>query len=494
MIKNQQYINVSLKLILFCVLIYFPIFLNLDTLPIRIWDESRLAINSYEMYKNGNYLVSYFDGHSDLWNTKPPFLLWLQVGFFKLLGPGELALRLPSALAAFFTCLALLLFSLNYLKDYWFGLIATLVLVTSYGYINIHSTRTGDYDALLTFFTTVYAIFFFLFIEKGNKKYLHLFFLTLTLAILTKSIQGLIFLPALFIYILFEKKWRVLKNKWLYIDFLICLIIVAAFYLSREHYDSGFLKAVWENELGGRYATTLENNKGGDFTFYFNMLVDHHYAEWYLFVPCGIAIGLFLKDEKIRKITLFSSLLILVYLLVVSFSQTKLEWYEIPLFPFLAIVVSTTIYVVFIYLKKLPYFIQLFKINIIPYVFLFVLFISPYEKMINKVYYSHEYEWDRNFYEISNYLKKAVKKELSIKNNYLCYTGYNAHLLFYVNILNDNKQNVSFKDWNSLMPENIVIASQTEVQSEIEKNYNYELLSDWHNVKKYKIYGRKTIN
>jgi len=42
-----------------------PIFGHLDTLPIRISDESRLAINAYEMLKNKNYLVTHFEGKPD---------------------------------------------------------------------------------------------------------------------------------------------------------------------------------------------------------------------------------------------------------------------------------------------------------------------------------------------------------------------------------------------------------------------------------------------
>jgi hypothetical protein len=39
-----------------------PIFGHLDTLPIRISDESRLAINAHEMLQNKNYLVTHFEG------------------------------------------------------------------------------------------------------------------------------------------------------------------------------------------------------------------------------------------------------------------------------------------------------------------------------------------------------------------------------------------------------------------------------------------------
>mgnify|MGYP000350515794 CR=1 FL=1 len=42
---NVYIIETYIKYIVLAALIYMPIFGHLDTLPIRIWDEARLAIN-----------------------------------------------------------------------------------------------------------------------------------------------------------------------------------------------------------------------------------------------------------------------------------------------------------------------------------------------------------------------------------------------------------------------------------------------------------------
>ena len=97
-----------LKYILLALLIYMPIFGHLDTLPIRIWDESRSAMNAYEMFHDKDYIVTHFEGKPDMWNTKPPLLIWAQVFFMKLIGVNELSVRLPSAIAAFLTCIVIL--------------------------------------------------------------------------------------------------------------------------------------------------------------------------------------------------------------------------------------------------------------------------------------------------------------------------------------------------------------------------------------------------
>jgi len=90
----------------------------------------------------------------------------------------------------------------------------------------------------------------------------------------------------------------------LYIDLLLCIFIIGGFYFSREYFNHGYLKAVWENELGGRYLATNENHNS-DFLFYYTMLADHHYSEWLWLFPCGIAAGFFFNDQKIKKITLY---------------------------------------------------------------------------------------------------------------------------------------------------------------------------------------------
>ncbi len=481
-IETRNKAELVIKILLFCLLIYFPVFLHLDSLPIRMWDEGRLAVTSYEMSKNGNYLIPHYDGQPEMWSVKPPLLIWFQVLSCKLIGTGELGIRLPTAFAAVLTALALVLFSVKYFKDFWLGFIASLVLITSFGYINVHATRTGDYDSMLTLFMTVFSLLFFLYLENKNKIYLHLFFLAVFLAVMTKSIQGLILLPGLFIYMIIQKKFFVFKDKWAYIDLLLCALGIASYYIIREQYNPGYINAVWENELGGRYTTTLENHKA-DFMYYYNMLIDYHYTNWYWMLPCGMAVGFFIKDEKIRKLTLFTTLLVITYWLVISNSETKIEWYEIPLFPFLALIISVFIYSVFNFLKNSSELKSLFNFNIIPYVFLFAVFLSPYEKIIDKVYKPVEYDWDKEFYQISYFLKGAANSKHSIKDHHLCYEGYNAHLLFYVNILNDANQNVDFKDWNNLQAGDMIIASQSNVQAVIENSYSYELIGAVNNVK-----------
>lgn len=57
---------------------YIPLFYNLDGLVLRVWDESRNAVNATEMLANKNLLIRQYDGSPDMWEAKPPLLIWLQ--------------------------------------------------------------------------------------------------------------------------------------------------------------------------------------------------------------------------------------------------------------------------------------------------------------------------------------------------------------------------------------------------------------------------------
>lgn len=145
----------DLALVFFLLVVwYFPLFLHLDSFVIKIYDEARRAVNAFEMLNGDNFIVTTYQGQPDLWGTKPPFLIWAQALFMRLLGPSELAIRLPSALAGLGGASALLAFSWKFLKVKNVGIIASIIFLISNGALqSTHSLRSGDFDALLVFFT-----------------------------------------------------------------------------------------------------------------------------------------------------------------------------------------------------------------------------------------------------------------------------------------------------------------------------------------------------
>src|SRR5689334_17852103 len=81
------------------------IFWRLGEHPIYWWDEARIGLNSLEMVKHPGLIVRY-NGAPELWNTKPPLVVWLNALSMSVFGINEWAIRLPAALAAVGTVFA----------------------------------------------------------------------------------------------------------------------------------------------------------------------------------------------------------------------------------------------------------------------------------------------------------------------------------------------------------------------------------------------------
>ncbi|MFD1467493.1 ArnT family glycosyltransferase [Hymenobacter caeli] len=326
-------------LLLLLGLAAFPLLFELGRSPVQLWDESRLAMNAMEMSRGGNWLVTTFQGQPDHWNTKPPLLIWLQVIAFKTLGYSNWALRLPSALAALGTVLLLYRFAAGTLRRPLAGFFGGLVLVTAAGYVRLHGARTGDYDALLAFWEVVAWLAFFQYLETARLRHLYWLGAAFTAAVLTKGVAGLLGGPALLVYAAARGKlpW-LLRQPRLYVVAAVGLAIVAAYYLAHEALDPGYLAAVRANELGGRYNQVLDGHTG-PWTYYFDRLYTIDFAGWiWWLVPAGLV--WLQPDRLVRRAGSLLLLFALGWMLLCSASATKLEWYALPAYPALALLIG----------------------------------------------------------------------------------------------------------------------------------------------------------
>ncbi|WP_345112993.1 ArnT family glycosyltransferase [Hymenobacter algoricola] len=310
---------------------------DLHRIPIQLWDESRLANNALEMYDSGELLVTTFEGKPDLWNTKPPLLIWLQVGMMHLLGgPSELAIRIPSAAAAVASVLLLIGFSARGLGSWGTGLAAGFILVTIPGYVSTHMARTGDYDSMLIWWLILGLVSFFQFLETNRPQYLLLWGLSITAAIMTKGVAALLGSPALLLYAILQGRlWQLLRQPRVWAVLLGALVMPALYYLTREAAAPGYWHAVVINELGGRFAGTLDEHQG-PWTYYLNNMQHHLLGPWkYCLLPASIILALE-RPSAARRLSVLLFFFIVCWLTIISTAQTKLEWYPGPVYPLLA--------------------------------------------------------------------------------------------------------------------------------------------------------------
>jgi 4-amino-4-deoxy-L-arabinose transferase-like glycosyltransferase len=405
-IKKRKF---AIALIIALPILLFPLFYRLGAHPIYQWDESRQAYNMTEMLETGNPLVTYFEGKPDHYNTKPPLLIWFQAFFMLLTDNPELSLRLPSALAGLGIVFAIIwLFKIYLNKPFW-GILGGIFLVGTSGFIELHATRTGDYDAFVTFWIVLMTIQYFLFLEKKDNTCLYRFFLFFGLAIATKASVPLMVIPILFLWTLFTKNLRyVLTSKAFYKGIAIPIGFILLFYGVREIIDPGYLKSAWYNDFGGRFGGAIDGHTE-PFDFYIKNLYLERAKYFFVLLPLCFLI-LFSKNEKIRKVVLYSLLFVFVFLLTISIASTKIFWYDLPLIPFIVIAFSTSLATI---LSQLHSKIQIFVLPIIIASTVYLLYLPNAKKIIE----SPNFPWEGpEHYQASQLIREAVNGKQSLEN------------------------------------------------------------------------------
>lgn len=342
------------------IAVSFPLlFWRLGDLPLVLWDEARLANNALEMSRGGLDIVTTYAGRPDLWNTKPPLLIWLMAAAFSVLGPSEFALRLPSAIAALVTVIVLGGACRRFSSNRWVGIGAGAMLLTTAGYVATHVARTGDYDALLTCFLTIVVVGSFEVISKlrdnVRPRWTILFTTALALAgaILTKGIGGLLILPGIAVAgLVAGVLLKAMRDPRILAAAATPVFAAAAYYAARELAGSGYISIVWMNELGGRYGTVVDGNKG-PFAFYFTQL----FRPWMVEDPvlyfasaapwswlALVLLPLSLRDALLKGIARYLAIVIASFVFVISCAATKTTWYVAPVYPLIAMLAAINAY------------------------------------------------------------------------------------------------------------------------------------------------------
>lgn len=320
-------------------LLAFLLFFHIDHRTFRFCDEARLAVNAAIMLVDKNYYFTSFNHAPDFWNTKPHLLILLQVLSMKLFGFTEGSVRLPSALATFFSCILVF----NWVKkengSLFFACLAVLAFVCT-RFLSFHGARAGDYEALLIFWEISYCYAFLKYMQTEKSSYLLLGFAALTLAVLTKSVAGLLFTPGIVIFAFLNKKVGLfLKRKIFYVGLFIFISCVAGYYSVHEILTPGYIHSVYMNEIGGRYLNTNEGH-AGSLWFYTKAFT----IQIFYFLPVlllNLVYLLFNRNIILKNLFLQYVLILSVsFLIVISLSKTKLEWYAYPLYPFIGMLIA----------------------------------------------------------------------------------------------------------------------------------------------------------
>lgn len=322
-------------------------------IPIVIWDEGRVVINAMEMRHSGLGLVTTYDFHQDLWNTKPPLLIWLMTGSMALFGPTEFALRLPSLLSALGMVLLVMLFLRRITSSVAIAAFGGIALAASVGFFGEHGARTADYDALLCFFTTSYVMLLFFALHRSPppRGWLLLAGLMGAGALLTKGMAGGVPVAGIVLYVMLIRRWRRLFESPYYIfAALLAVAPVLIFLILREATVAGYLHAMIYNDVSGRFNEALDDHSGPPWYY----LETTFFSGLFSLGPAALLppLALPIARGKVRLALIFALSIAVGQIAVITMSGTKLTHYYLSAYPFVAIAAALAVHALLVRLRE----------------------------------------------------------------------------------------------------------------------------------------------
>ena len=299
---------------------------TINNFPLRNWDEAWYG----EIIKNmatGNYhfLMPFWNGR--YYFDHAPLYFWLSTGVVKIFGLGEWQVRLVSALSATISSILVFLIAKK-LFNQTAAIISFLVFLTL-GQVVIRFAH-GNLDSLLIM---LFLISFYTYLKSENeKRYSAVCGISLGLGILVKS-WGIGTFPLFLIFTyVFVKNRSLPKN--LHIILLLGFLSFAWWY-AWGLLTFGKVFASWYifSPSEGRLIEPIKN-----FSLYYFSSFIRDIGFW-LSIPL---IYLFFKVKSVLKNKTILTFLIvsILYISALNFLSDKSDWYNIVVYPLIAIIIG----------------------------------------------------------------------------------------------------------------------------------------------------------
>ena len=302
--------------------------------PLRDWDEGIIAQVARDILQapEGSLRWLYPTLAGEPYHNKPPLMHILIAWAYSIGGVNEWTTRLPGAIITasgvlFLYLLGRLLFNCNLP-----ALFSALVYLTMLPVVR-HGRLAMLDGTLVTFFLiTLYCLLK----ARHNQKYALGVGVGLGLIALTKGIAVLLLAGIAGLFLLANKQFFLLKSPYLWIGLFLGNAPAIAWYIAQwQYYGSNFLQINLQSQGFNRIFQSLEGNRG-PLWFYLLEILKYGFP-WLIFLPGGIN----LAWKKFH--TSWGCLILVgttVYLVSISIMRTKLPWYVMPIYPFLALAIG----------------------------------------------------------------------------------------------------------------------------------------------------------
>ena len=148
----------------------------------------------------------------------------------------------------------------------------------------------------------------------------------------------LLFIPAHIFMLIYTKTLKdFMTRKATYFSLFVFMFIAGFLIISRQQADKEFL----HNLIGidaHRFNGVVDNNEQ-PFDFYFNNFNESRFSIWSAMFVISIVLFILVKKEKGQNVILMWAIsLFISQFALISIAVTKFYWYDLPLYPYMAII------------------------------------------------------------------------------------------------------------------------------------------------------------
>ncbi|BAT51951.1 hypothetical protein NOS3756_08820 [Nostoc sp. NIES-3756] len=318
--------------LLVAALILWLIFLGNS--PLRDWDEGTIAQVARDIVQapSGSLRWLYPTLAGEAYHNKPPLMHLLIAGAYSIGGVNEWTTRLPGAIITASGVPLLYLLGRSLFNCNLPALFSALVYLTMLPVVR-HGRLAMLDGTLVTFFLlTLYCLLK----ARHNQKYALGAGLGLGLIALTKGIIILLLGGIAGLFLLVNKQFFLLKSPYLWIGLFLGNAPAIAWHIAQlQYYGNNFLQINLQSQGFNRIFQSVEGNRG-PLWFYLLEILKYGFP-WLIFLPGGINLAWKKRHTSWGCLILVGTI---VYLVSISIMRTKLPWYVMPTYPFLALAIG----------------------------------------------------------------------------------------------------------------------------------------------------------
>jgi 4-amino-4-deoxy-L-arabinose transferase-like glycosyltransferase len=302
--------------------------------PLRDWDEGTVAQVAREIWRAplGSMRWLYPTLGGEPYHNKPPLMHLLIAWTYSIGGVNEWTTRLPGAVLTALGVPLLYLVGCLLFNESLPALFAALVYLTMLPVVR-HGRLAMLDGATITFFL---LLLFCLLKARQNRRYALGVGFCLGLITLTKGMMVLPLGAIACLFLIADRQFALLTSPYLFVGmFLGNAPAIAWFAAQWQYYGENFFQVNFQTQTFDRLTQSVEGHSGPPW-YYLIELIKYSFP-WLLFLP-----GSFYLAWKKRH-TIWGRLIIIgtiFYLVTISLMTTKLPWYIMPVYPFLALAIG----------------------------------------------------------------------------------------------------------------------------------------------------------